>query len=155
MSLHTELMNKGVNPMYFQEGLIKRFEPEEIRQTIHDLLCLPEHADIARALGEAGLTIYPESEDVLAINALMAMIRQEWKQVLEYTQTLLSVRSDKTSADVCLMMAKALASRLNYQNALNVLTEALSKFPDNESMQSINIQLLRLLHSSGLQHHHQ
>jgi phage pi2 protein 07 len=90
MSLYTELMSQGVNPMYFHEGLIKRFEPEEIRQTIQDLLCQPELVEMARALGEAGLAIYPESEDILAINALMAMLRKDWEQMLEYTQTLLT-----------------------------------------------------------------
>ena len=155
MSLYTELLSQGVNPMYFHEGLIKRFEPEEIRQTIQDLLCQPELVEMARALGEAGLAIYPESEDILAINALMAMLRKDWEQMLEYTQTLLTVRSDKTSADVYLMMVNALIARLDYQTAFSVINEALARYPDNENMLSINIQLLNILHTSGLQHHPQ
>jgi hypothetical protein len=81
MSLYTELMDQGVSHTIFQEALIKRFEPEEICNTIKTLLAEPHHHDLARALGDAGLAIYPASEDMLVINAMMAMLRQDWDTV--------------------------------------------------------------------------
>ena len=142
MSLYTELMSQGVNPMFFNEGLIKRFEPEEIRHTIQDLLEHPEHQDLARALGDAGLAIYPDSEDLLVINAMMAMLRQDWDQVFEHMKPLLTVRGERATAASYRILVKALIQRLDYSSAYSVLTEALSRYPEDEAMQSVHIQLL-------------
>ncbi len=142
MSLYTELMSQGVNPMYFHEGLIKRFEPEEIRLTIQDLLEQPEHHDLARALGDAGLAIYPDSEDLLVINAMMAMLRLDWDQVFEHMKPLLTVRGERTTAASYRILVQALINRLDYSSASSVLTEGLSRYPEDEAMQSVHIQLL-------------
>jgi len=142
MSLYTELMSQGVNPMYFHEGLINRFEPEEICNTIKTLLAEPHHHDLARALGDAGLAIYPASEDMLVINAMMAMLRQDWDTVFEHMKPLLTVRGERTTAVSYRILVQALMKRLDYSSAYSVLTEAMSRYPEDEAMQSMHIQLL-------------
>ena len=142
MSLYTELMNHGASHTSFHEALIKRFEPEEICNTIKTLLAEPQHHDLARALGDAGLSLYPESEDMLVINAMMAMLRQDWDAVFEHMKPLLTVRGERTTAVSYRILVQALIKRLDYSSAYSVLTEALSRYPDDEDMQSVHIQLL-------------
>ena len=56
---------------------VSNYSPQEIREAISGLVA--EHKTIlAEALVEAGLALYPESEDILAIASLMAMQRQDW-----------------------------------------------------------------------------
>ena len=142
MSLYTELMNHGASHISFHEALIKRFEPEEICNTIKTLLAEPQHHDLARALGDAGLSLCPESEDMLVINAMMAMLRQDWDTVFEHMKPLLTVRGERTTAVSYRILVQALIKRLDYSSAHSVLTEALSRYPDDEDMQSVHIQLL-------------
>ena len=142
MSLYTELMDQGVSHTNFQEALIKRFEPEEICITIKTLLAETQHHDLARALGDAGLAIYPESEELLVINAMMAMLRQDWDTVFEHMKPLLTVRGERTTAVSYRILVQALMKRLDYSSAYSVVTEALSRYPEDEAMQSIHIQLL-------------
>jgi hypothetical protein len=142
MSLYTELMDLGVSPMYFKEALIKRFEPEEIHLTIKTLLGDPQHHALARALGDAGLAIYPESEELLVINAMMALMRQDWDAVFECMKPLLAVRGQRSSAASYRILVQALIKRLDYASAHDVIIEALSRYPDDETLQSIHHQLL-------------
>ena len=142
MSLYTELMDQGVSHTIFQEALIKRFEPEEICNTIKTLLAEPHHHDLARALGDAGLAIYPASEDMLVINAMMAMLRQDWDTVFEHMKPLVMVRGERTTAVSYRILVQALMKRLDYSSAYSVLTEAMSRYPEDEAMQSMHIQLL-------------
>ena len=142
MSLYSELMDQGAGPMYFQEALVKRFEPEEICSTIKTLLAEPQHQDLAHALGDAGLAIYPASEEMLVVNAMMAMLRQDLDTVFEHMKPLLTVRGERTTAVSYRILVQALMKRLDYSSAYSVLTEALSRYPEDEAMQSIHIQLL-------------
>ena len=142
MSLYQQMLEQTLATQFFQQGLIKRFEPEEIRHTIQDLLEQPEHHDLARALGDAGLAIYPDSEDLLVINAMMAMLRQDWDMVFEHMKPLLTVRGERTTAASYRILVQALIQRLDYSSAYSVLTEALSRYPEDEAMQSVHIQLL-------------
>jgi hypothetical protein len=142
MSLYSELMDQGAGPMYFQEALVKRFEPEEICSTIKTLLAEPQHQDLARALGDAGLAIYPASEEMLVVNAMMAMLRQDLDTVFEHMKPLLTVRGERTTAVSYRILVQALMKRLDYSSAYTVLSEALSRYPEDEAMQSMHIQLL-------------
>ena len=44
---------------------------------------------MSEALVEAGLALYPESEDILAIASLMAMQRQDWGQASSLLRSLI------------------------------------------------------------------
>ena len=83
MSLYQQMLDQTLANQFFQQGLIKRFEPQEIRETIQVLLANPDHHELAHALGDAGISIYPESEDMLAICGLLAAIREDWEMAIE------------------------------------------------------------------------
>ena len=67
---------------------VSSYSPQEIREAISGLVA--EHKTIlAEALVEAGLALYPESEDILAIASLMAMQRQDWGQASNLLRSLI------------------------------------------------------------------
>jgi hypothetical protein len=73
---------------------------------------------------------------------MMAMLRQDWDQVFEHMKPLLTVRGERATAASYRILVQALIQRLDYSSAYSVLTEALSRYPEDEAMQSVHIQLL-------------
>ena len=73
---------------------VSNYSPQEIREAISGLVA--EHKTIlAEALVEAGLALYPESEDILAIASLMAMQRQDWTIASSLLRTLIEQQGEK------------------------------------------------------------
>ena len=70
MNLIQELMNQAHTGGLLQTEHIKRFSPAEIREAIQTLVAT-EQLDLAFALGSAGMSIHPHSEDMLAMVALL------------------------------------------------------------------------------------
>jgi uncharacterized protein HemY len=136
MSLYQQMIDPKQAMAFFEQGLIKRFEPEEIRLAIQSLLAEPEHHKLAHALGDAGMALYPESEDMLAINGLLATIREDWETVIEYLLQLLAVREERTDALTYKVLIHALKQRMEYEAALNVLTLGLQHYPDSNELKS-------------------
>lgn len=68
MTLIEMLMNPPLINGVPNTDLVKRFSPAEIRETIQSLV-RSEQIDLASALGDAGLAIYPHSDDILAITS--------------------------------------------------------------------------------------
>jgi len=130
MSLYQQMLDQKLATQFFQQGLIKRFEPQEIRETIQVLLANPAHHELAHALGDAGVSIYPESEDMLAICGLLAAIREDWEMVIEHLLMLLAIREQRTDALTYQVLVHALKQRMEYEAALNVLTLGLQHHPE-------------------------
>jgi hypothetical protein len=76
MTLIQELMNQAAKGSLLNIQNFKRFTPTEIRESIQTLVAT-EQTDLANALGDAGLSLYPNSEDMLAINGLLAIMRED------------------------------------------------------------------------------
>ena len=56
---------------------VSRFTPVDFRLGIQYLVA-QDQPDLAQALAEAGLALYPFSEDILAISGLLAITREDW-----------------------------------------------------------------------------
>ena len=95
MSLIQELLNQAQVGGFLQTEHIKRFTPGEIREAIQSLVAT-EQLDLAYALGAAGMSIHPHSEDMLAINGLLALIQQDWDMAVEMLQELMDIQGDNT-----------------------------------------------------------
>ena len=54
-----------------------RFTPVDFRLGVQWLVT-QNNIDLAQALAEAGLALYPKSDDILAIGGLLAMTREDW-----------------------------------------------------------------------------
>lgn len=134
MSLYQQIIDPVFSQQFFQQGLIKRFEPVEIRMAIQSLLAEPEHHNLAQALGDAGMALYPQSEDMLAISGLLATIREDWETVIEHLLQLLAIREDRTDSFTYKVLVHALKQRMEYEAALNVLTLGLQHYPDTPEL---------------------
>lgn len=128
MTLIQELMNQAAVGGLLNAQTIKRFSPAEIRETIQSLVAT-EQMELASALGDAGMSIYPHSEDMLAINSLLAMVNQNWQEAVEMMEELMALQADKTPPFTFVMMVRALRCNLEPARALEVVRKGLFLYP--------------------------
>jgi hypothetical protein len=72
-----QAMQDFVSAQSLDRKEISQFSPEDFRHGVQWLVA-ESHHDLAQALAEAGLSLYPASEDILAISGLLAMTREDW-----------------------------------------------------------------------------
>ena len=109
---------------------ISRFTPEDFRLGVQWLVAQNEH-NLAQALAEAGLSLYPGSEDILAISSLLAMTREDWPLAIELLEDLIEVQKEQVQPMTYQMLARSLACNLDLAQAHAVLDHALSIWPDD------------------------
>ena len=108
---------------------VSKFSPMEIREAIQTLVTEGKDS-LANALGDAGLSLYPDSEDILAITGLLALMRQDWAYAVDLMGQLHQLQGDKTPAFTYVMLVRALRCNLDPVRALEVAHEGLKKYPD-------------------------
>ena len=140
MTLIQELMNQTVSGGLLNTHTIKRFSPAEIRETIQSLVAT-EQLDLANALGDAGLSIYPRSEDMLAIGGLLAMTNNDWQLAVELIDELVKIQGDKTPPFTLVMLVRALRCNLDPERALAVARHGLILYPDQLELQAEKLSL--------------
>jgi hypothetical protein len=128
MTLIQELMNQAAVGGLLNAQTIKRFSPAEIRETIQSLVAT-EQMTLAGALGDAGMSIYPHNEDMLAINSLLAMVNQSWQEAVELMDELMATQGDKTPPFTFVMMVRALRCNLEPARALEIVRKGMSLYP--------------------------
>lgn len=128
MKLIDELMSQAATGHFLQASVIKRFTPSEIRETIQSLVTT-EQPELAYALGDAGLAIYPESEDILAITGLLALMRQDWPVAVELLTQLREQQGPQTPLFTFVMLVRALRCNLEHAKALATAHEGLAIHP--------------------------
>ena len=109
---------------------ISKFSAVDFRLGIQWLVS-EEQPDLAQALAEAGLALFPMSEDILAISGLLAMTREDWPLSIELLQDLVSLQKDRVQPMTCQMLARALACNLDIAEAHQVLDQAIKLWPNN------------------------
>jgi uncharacterized protein HemY len=129
MSLVQELINEAQAGGFLQTEHIKRFTPGEIREAIQSLVAT-EQLELAYALGAAGMSIHPHSEDMLAINGLLALIQQDWDMAVEMLQELMDTQGDNTQPFTYVMLVRALRCNLEPSKALQVVRKGLKAYPE-------------------------
>lgn len=70
--------------------------PDQIRASIQQLVSENE-LDQAQQLAEEGLETYPDSEGVLAISALVAIVRQDWLCAVVMLEKLTFIQGNRAS----------------------------------------------------------
>ncbi|MBU3653930.1 MAG: hypothetical protein FGM44_12700 [Limnohabitans sp.] len=129
MSLIQVLMDQAATGSLLQPHVISRFTPAEIRESIQQLVST-EQMDLAHALGDAGLSLYPNSEDMLAIGGLLCIMRQEWAQAIELLSELITIQGENTQPFTLVMLVRALRCNLEPARALEVVRIGLAMYPD-------------------------
>ena len=112
---------------------VSRFSAVDFRLGIQWLVS-EEKPELAQALAEAGLALFPLSEDILAIAGLLAMTRQDWPLAIELLQDLVSLQKENVQPMTCQMLARALACNLDIAEAHQVLDQALKLWPENTEL---------------------
>lgn len=95
--IHT-LLSQATHDGFVMNKVVSEFTPAEIRQTIADLVAR-DRVDLANALSDAGLSLYPHSEDILAISALLAEIQRDWSAAEELLAHLIGVQGPAATAN--------------------------------------------------------
>ena len=113
---------------------ISRFTPSDFRLGIQWLVS-EEQNDMAQALAEAGLALFPLSEDILAISGLLAMTREDWPLAIELLQDLVTLQKENVQPMTCQMLARALACNLDIAEAHQVLDQAMKLWPSNPELE--------------------
>jgi len=140
MTLIQELMNQANVGGLLNPTAIKRFTPAEIRETIQTLVATEQLA-LANALGDAGLSLYPHSEDMLAISSLLAMTNQDWQLAVELLEELTQVQGDKTPPFTYVMFVRALRCNLEPVRALEVAKQGLALYPQQVELMAEKLSL--------------
>jgi hypothetical protein len=112
---------------------VSRFTPEEFRTAIQSLMG-EGHDALAYALGDAGLALYPDSEDILAITSLLAVMREDWPQAVDLLQQLLDVQAERATVFTHSMLIRSLRCNLDLADALTAAGYALTLFPDHPEL---------------------
>ena len=129
---------------------VSRFKPAEIREAIQTLVTEGKDG-LAIALGDAGLSLYPDSEDILAITGLLALMRQEWSLAVELMDQLRDVQNDKTPPFTYVMLVRALRCNLDPVRALEMVNEGLAKYPDQIELAEEKLILKEFSTASSVQ----
>ena len=112
---------------------ISRFTPVDFRLGIQWLVS-QDQPDMAQALAEAGLALYPLSEDILAISGLLAITREDWPLAVELLQDLVSIQNTRVQPMTYQMLARALTCNLDVAEAHQVLETALQQWPNDATL---------------------
>jgi hypothetical protein len=155
MTLIQELMNQAAVGGLLNTQSIQRFTPAEIRETIQSLVAT-EQLELANALGDAGLSLHPQSEDVLAITSLLAMMNQDWPLAVELMDELFDVQNGKAQPFTFVMLVRALRCNLDPERALQVARQGLEMYPGQVELLAEKLSLddfsESMMPASGMQH---
>jgi len=128
-NLARELIINADSGQAFSAMQISRFSPQEIRIAIQALMGEDRDA-LAYALGDAGLALYPESEDILAIAGLLALMRQDWPVAVELLTQLREQQGPQTPLFTFVMLVRALRCNFDHAKALAIANEGLAIHPN-------------------------
>ena len=128
-----QAMQDFVSAQSLDRKEISQFSPEDFRHGVQWLVA-ENHHDLAQALAEAGLSLYPASEDILAISGLLAITREDWPLAVEILEDLVSIQNDRVQPMTYQMLARALACNLDVAEAHQVLETALQKWPNDATL---------------------
>ena len=140
MTLIQELMNQSAVGGLLNTQSIQRFTPAEIRETIQSLVAT-EQLELANALGDAGMSLHPHSEDILAITSLLAMMNQDWPLAVELMDELVDIQGANTPAFTYVMLVRALRCNLDPARALDVARQGLALYPEQVELLAEKLSL--------------
>ena len=110
------------------------YSPADIRVGIQ-ALAAQGRMELAQALSDAGLTLYPESEDLLAMAGLMALTRGDWGDAIALLEQLLHHQGQAAPAMTYRMLVRALRCNLEPARAQRVLWQGLQVWPEDAGLQ--------------------
>ncbi len=132
-TLAQQLIRQDSNGSVFSTMEVARFSPSEIRVAIQALI-IEDRISLAYALGDAGLALYPESEDILAVTSLLAVMVQDWPQAIDLLRDLIDLQDGKATVFTYAMLIRSLRCNMDYADAFDAARIGLSLFPDHPEL---------------------
>ena len=126
------------------DATVARFMPAEIREAVQELVG-DERLDLADALVEAGLALHPESDDILAIGSLVAMVRQDWTQSIKLLTKLMDVQGANVQPFSHVMLVRSLRSNLDPAAALAATVVGLNQYPEHAELIAEEVALFEMV----------
>ena len=112
---------------------VSQYSPQDFRVAIQALMG-ENHDALAYALGDAGLALYPESEDILAITSLLAVVREDWPQAVDLLRQLIDMQGAVATVFTHSMLIRSLRCNLDLAEAFEACSVALAIFPDHPEL---------------------
>lgn len=142
--LSQTLMSEASQGRMLSDREVSRFSAVEIREAIADLV-MQGRMDLANALGDAGLALHPESEDILAMVALLAETRQDWTTAEEMLAKLLLKQGAQAPVASWQHYIRVLRCLCEWKAALLITGRALEFYPGHpalmEELRSLEAQV--------------
>lgn len=126
------------------ERVVSKYTPQEIRETISKLVS-EEKTDLAFALSQSGLALYPDSEDVLAIAGLLAMLKEDWVESAAILNHLIEIQGERTPVTTHIMFIRALRCALEPAAALSAVMLAHEQYPNHPELEKEFLALSEML----------
>ena len=133
--LSQALMSQASLGRMLSDREVSRFSAQEIREAIADLV-IQGRMDLAGALGDAGISLYPDSEDMLAMSALLAESRQDWTTAEEMLAKLLLKQGASAPVASWQHYIRVLRCLCEWQSALMITERALEFYPGDAALLS-------------------
>lgn len=131
--LAQQLINQDASGFPLTAAEVSRFTPTDIRVAIQALMAEDRFA-LAYALGDAGLALYPESEDMVAVTSLLAVIAQDWPQAIDLLRQLIDMQHGQSTVFTHAMLIRSLRCNLEYAAAFEAARDGLALFPDHPEL---------------------
>ena len=112
---------------------VSKFSAAEIRQTMADLVAA-DQIPLANALAAAGQSLYPESEDILAMSSLLAEIQQDWTAAEELLHKLVEAQGEAATPLTWLHLIRVLRCQCEPGKALQAAQQAMAAHPTDTNL---------------------
>lgn len=142
--LHQAMLTQAVSGQLLSVRDVSQFSAAEIRQTMADLVAA-NRIDLANALAAAGQSLYSESEDILAISALLAEIQQDWTTAEELLRKLVDTQGAAATPFTWRHLIRVLRCQCEPGKALQVAHQAMLAHPTDTTLNDEFLALQELV----------
>ena len=143
-TLYQAMLSQAITVQLLSARDVSQFSAAEIRQTMADLVAT-DRVDLANALAAAGQSLYPESEDILAMSALLAEIQQDWSSAEELLRKLIETQGDAATPFTWRHLIRVLRCQCEPGKALQVAQQAMLAQPNDTTLSDEFLALQELV----------
>ncbi len=143
-ALLNALLSQSASGQFLTPVEVSKFTAAEIRQTMADLVSA-DRIDLADALSAAGLSLYPDSEDILAMSALLAEIKSDWVTAEELLTQLMTQQGQHTTPFTWRHLIRVLRCQCEPGKAMQVAKQAMTAYPEDNVLRDEFLSLQELV----------
>ena len=109
-------------------NMVSKFSSKDVREAISALVA-EEKLELADALCEAGLSLYPSDENILAIASLMASLHEDYARSEEYVRELIDLQHGQATEFTWNLLVRVLRCQAEPVEALSMVKAGLLQYP--------------------------